>query len=356
MPTEDGGMPVQARRVFRLALTMALALLCAYALAMPLPFLAPLFALMLCATPGPPLGLKQLTGLLLVIALTLGSGLLLIPLLLKYPATGMLVVAVGLFFSFFLTVNRGKGLVGLFLAVGLTMISAAGTVSFVLASSVIKALGVAIVVAVLCHWVAYTWFPEQSAPAAKAAAKAPAGQRSLWIAVRATLIVWPVYFFVLTNPFAYMPLLMKSVQLGQLESLSDTRHAARELLGSTLLAGCLAVLFWLLLKLAPSLWLFFWLMLAFGMFIAARLYAVHATGYPASFWQNTGVTLLILLGPAVEDSSNGNDVYMAFAIRMALFIAITLYALFAMHLLEQWRRRRLARRQAATPQGELSTC
>jgi hypothetical protein len=47
-----------------------------------------------------------------------------------------------------------------------------------------------------------------------------------------------------------------------------------------------------------------------------------------------------MLGPAVEDSANGKDVYQAFAVRMALFVAVTLYAWLAIHLLEQWRSRR----------------
>jgi hypothetical protein len=38
------------------------------------------------------------------------------------------------------------------------------------------------------------------------------------------------------------------------------------------------------------------------------------------------VTMLILLGPAVEDSASGKDVYAAFAVRMGLFVAVTLYA------------------------------
>ena len=42
-------MPIAARRVFRLSLTMALALAGAYGLALPLPYLAPLFALVLTA-------------------------------------------------------------------------------------------------------------------------------------------------------------------------------------------------------------------------------------------------------------------------------------------------------------------
>jgi hypothetical protein len=171
-----------------------------------------------------------------------------------------------------------------------------------------------------------------------------------------TLIVLPVYFLALANPLLYMPMIMKSVQLGQLGSVGDTRHAAGELLGSTFFAGCLAVLFWLLLKLAPNLWTYSWLMLAFGLYLAARLYRVLPSRHPASFWQNTGVTLLILVGPAVEDSSNGNDVYLAFLVRMALFVVISLYAVLAMQVLEAWRSRRAAGRTGSQPGGELSTC
>jgi hypothetical protein len=348
-------MQLQARRVFRLALTVALALVAGYGLGMRLPFLAPLFALILTATPGPPMAARQLLGLVLVVMITLGSGLLMIPLLQNYPAAALLVVALGLFFSFYVTVNRGKALVGMLLSIGLTMISAAGLVSFALALAVIKALVAGIVIAVLCNRVAHVFFPEDARAAAPGAA-AGGAEQSLWIALRATLIVMPAYFIALTNPAMYMPLIMKSVQLGSAGTVHDARHAGRELLGSTFLAGCLAVLFWVLLKLAPELWLYFGLMLLFMAYIAAWMYRVLPTRYPSTFWQNTGVTLLILLGPAVEDSSNGNDVYQAFAIRMTLFILVTVYAILAMRLLEYWRARRLARRCEPTSEGGLSTC
>jgi predicted Kef-type K+ transport protein len=49
------------------------------------------------------------------------------------------------------------------------------------------------------------------------------------------------------------------------------------------------------------------------------------------------VTLLIMLGPAVADSANGKDVYKAFAVRMSLFVGVTLYAWMALVVLERWR-------------------
>ena len=58
---------------------------------------------------------------------------------------------------------------------------------------------------------------------------------------------------------------------------------------------------------------------------------------------NTVVTMLILLGSAVQDSNGGKDVYKAFAVRMTLFVVVTLYAWIAVIVLERLRVRRLDR-------------
>jgi peptidoglycan/LPS O-acetylase OafA/YrhL len=68
------------------------------------------------------------------------------------------------------------------------------------------------------------------------------------------------------------------------------------------------------------------------------------------------MTMLILLGSAVQDSANGDDVYKAFMIRMALFIAVTLYAWLAIYLLERLRTRRLSRKSLSLPDLESSRC
>ena len=40
----------------------------------------------------------------------------------------------------------------------------------------------------------------------------------------------------------------------------------------------------------------------------------------AAFWPDVVINFLFLLGPAVEDSANGKDVYKAFAVRFSLFV------------------------------------
>jgi hypothetical protein len=341
MPTEPArwlAMDLAARRVFRLSLTVALSLAVAYAIPLEMPFLAPIFAFMLTAAPKPPMGVKGMLGLMLVLTLTLGVGLLLLPILIHYPLTGLLLVFVGLFVSNFLSLNLGKGAAATLLTAGITMITAAGTLSYAVASSIIDAMVLGVGVAVVCQWLVYPVFPEDTAdPAAPVAATDVV--ESNWLALRATLIVFPSFLLVLVNPAAYMPIIMKAVSLGQQTSILDARHAGKELLGSTLIAGLFAVVLWFGLSIAPNLWMFFLWTLLLAIFLAGKFYAVLATRYPPSFWQNVLVTMLILLGPAVEDSASGKDVYKAFAVRMGLFLLITSYAWLALVFLE-WLRSR----------------
>lgn len=350
MPTNQNSiaMTVASRRVFRLSFTLTIALAVAYGMGFSLPFLAPLFAIILGAKGNPPPAGKGLIGLLVVVFITMGIGLFLTPLLNHYPEPALLIIALGVYLSIYLTVGKGKILVGMFLTVGLTMITAAGTVDQALAIMVIQALAQGIALAVISHWVVYPFFPEASKAEASEETQ-PSPEQAFdvpprWLALRATLVVFPAYLLTLTNPLMYLAVIMKTVNLGQQASLVNARDAGRELLGSTFMGGLLAILFWFALDLVTNLWMFSLWMLLFGFYIASKLSGVLKSRFTASFWQNAGVTMLILLGPAVEDSATGKDVYAAFFVRMGLFIGVTLYAWLAIVLLESIRHRRLSRR------------
>jgi hypothetical protein len=327
-------MNIHARRVFRLALTVALSLAAGYALNLSLPFIAPIFAFMLCAPPSAPMGLKGLLGLTVLVVVTLGTGLLLVPVLDYFPVAAIMIIAIGIFFSNYIAINLNKNLVGLFLTVGITLISAAGTLDYAVSYLVINAMVIGIVVAVATQWLVYPLFPEEVtvvAPQEDAII-----DTDKWIALRATIIVLPVFLLVLTNPSAYLPILMKGTALAQEASVTLARDAGRELLGSTFLGGAFAILFWFALGLNVTLWMFFLWMLIFGIYISAKVYGVLQSRMPMTFWLNVAVTMLILLGSAVGDTANGKDVYEAFAVRMGLFICVTLYAWLAIVLLERW--------------------
>lgn len=323
------------QRALRLAFGVACGTALGFGLALPLPFLTPMLVLVLLVSSNQPLSAKAGLGLALVVTLTCGSGLLLSPLLRHSPVSGVLLVALSLFFIFRFSLRGGSGLLSTLQIVGLTMISAAGTASLALGQTVVEALVKAVLLTTLCVAFSHLLFPE---PAGQPPASKEAGmghERSNWIALRAMLVVMPAWLLALIDPASYMPLVMKSVNLGQQVCSTNARDAARELLGSTLLGGALAITFWMMLSILPHLWLFFLLMLLFVLLMARRLYRLSTTRFGASFWLNSAATLIILLGQSVQDSAAGKDVYTAFAIRMGLFILVTLYACAAVYLIDQ---------------------
>ena len=99
----------------------------------------------------------------------------------------------------------------------------------------------------------------------------------------------------------------------------------------------MATLVWLGLSLRPNLWmLMLWLMAA-ALWAGAKLFGIRRTSFAPSFWSNALVTMLILLGPAIEDAAVGKDVYKASATRVALFVGVALYAWATVWALERWR-------------------
>jgi len=327
---------IRGRRALRLALGTGLCLAASFGLGWPLPMVAPVLGLILLATLDRPLPLKAGLGLALMVMLTTGSGLLLIPFLRHYKFSGVLMLSLCLFLAFRYGLRGGNNLVATFLAAGLTMISAAGTADFGLAVTVITALVKGLLAGVLVLTLGHWLLPEPAGARAPPPATAPPEEDTARMALRATMVVLPAYLLALSDPATYMPIVMKSVTLGR-QSCTMARHAARELLGSTLLGGALAILFWCALSLFVHLWMFFLWMVLFGLLAARKLYAISPTSYRASFWLNSLVTMIILLAQSVEDSAAGKDVYSAFAIRMALFVAITLYACLMLALLDRRR-------------------
>ncbi|MFJ7311457.1 DUF2955 domain-containing protein [Pseudomonas sp. NPDC098747] len=336
MPTDAKGKQpdLRSRRVLRLAISSSLSLVVSFGLALPLAFLAPVLAVLL-ATTNRPISFKAGVSLTIALTLTTGCGLVLIPVLHYFPVGGALLVIAGLFFAFLLGVRGANQLIVMFLVIGLTMISAAGTLSFAFALTVIgamvKGLILALVALAFSHWLLPEPDQVQGVPSSS---YVPANLANR-MAFRATLVVVPAFFLTLINPAGFMPLILKSVSLGQQSCTTAADNAGRELIGSTLLGGLLAILFWCALSLFVHLWMLFLWMLLFSLFFSRKIYGLIPTQYGPAFWLNSLITMIILLGQSVHDSMAGKDVYSAFALRMGLFIAVTFYACFMIRLLDQ---------------------
>lgn len=345
----------RGQRALRLGFGAAFCTAIGFGLDLPIPMVAPVLGVLLLASMNRPLSFKTGLGLMLMALFTTGIGLLLSPLLRYYPLSGVLLIGLCLFFAFRHGLRGGNNLLSTFLIIGLTMISAAGTVDFALAALVIEALGKGLLVAVLVLGGCHLLFPEPSAASAPPPAPVLPPNEASRMALRASLVVMPAFLLALTDPLGYMPIILKSVSLGRQSCVTAAQGAARELLGSTLLAGALAVAFWCALSLFVSLWMFFLWMLLFALVAARKLYRLNPTRHPPSFWLNTLVTLVILLGQSVQDSVVGKDVYTAFAVRMGLFIGVTLYACLMMRLLEPRARAQGGRQPGQKPGQESST-
>ena len=340
-------MPIAARRTARAAGAVALALTISYSSGFPIPYLAPFLAFNLAASGAPPPGLKALIALTIAAGATLGIGLVMIPMLLNYPISAVLIILVGLYLSSIVSLKIGQEQIGLTLAIGFTMIPAQGMVSYDLGVIAIQGTLLALSVAVVAHWIIYPLFPEDQNSTQVQANKAPAADMH-WIAVRSSLIVIVPVMFAFTNPSLFFATILKSLMLAQQSSQLDARAARRELLSSNFAAGCCAIALWLLLQISPNIWFFALWMLLFSGYCGAKLFGALPSLFSASFWLNVGVTVFLLLGPAVQDSANGSDVYSAFLLRFSLFVGVCLYALVAVVTLEKLRSYLSARRVRAT--------
>jgi len=326
------------KAVLRLAIGLALAALLAYGLALPSPFVACVITVLLLCKPGPPLPLaKGIVAALLLVAV-LAGGVLMVPLLEHYAVAGLVLSAGLLYLVFRFGLQSGSRLT-IVLVIALTVMPVAGVADQALALALGTALAVGLGVGVLVGGLAHGLFPDR-APAAGTAPPLAAGMATdaaRWQAAQATLVVMPVFVLALVHPAFYVAAIIKAAMLGQQAGSTGARSAGRELVGSTLAGAGMAAIAWLGLAILPNLWMLVLWLAAAALWSGARLFGVTASSFRPSFWSNALVTMLILFGPAIEDSAAGKDVASAALMRVSLFVALALYAWAVVWALEGWR-------------------
>jgi hypothetical protein len=325
------------KAVLRLAIGLGLAVLIAYGLGLPVPFVVCAMAVFLLCKPGPPMPFVKGAVSAVFIAALLVAGVLMVPVLENYPATGVVLTGVLLYAVYFAGARSANPLT-IFFMFAITVIPVAGVADQALTTVLSVAVGVGIGLGVLVSGISHAFFPDVPAPARVAAEPAITHpETASRAALQAVLIVMPVFVLTLTNPAFYLAPFIKALTLGQQAGSASARSAGRELVGSTLMGAWMATLVWLGLSMRPNLWmLMLWLVLA-ALWSGAKLFGLKPTSFAPSFWSNALVTMLILLGPAIEDAAVGKDVYSASATRVALFIGVALYAWATVWALESLR-------------------
>ena len=105
-------------------------------------------------------------------------------------------------------------------------------------------------------------------------------EAAAWIALRATVIVMPVFVLALTNPSLYLAAIMKTVTLGQQAGETTARSAGKELVGSTLMGALVGACVWLGLSLLANLWMLaLWLMAA-ALWCGSAMFGSAAHAFP----------------------------------------------------------------------------
>jgi hypothetical protein len=347
------------KAALRLAAGLGVAALIAYGGGFTAPYVVCLMSVLLLAKPGPVLPLGKGLVMAVLIGVLVATGLLMVPLLEYYAASGVLLTAVILFGLFYRGLVDSNPLITV-LVIAFAVIPVAGVFEQALVTQLALSFAVGVAVGTLVSFIASVIFPEP--PIATPALEleriagdniAIAPDTARWIALRATVIVMPVFLLALTNPSTYIAAIMKTVALGQQAGETDTRSAGRELVGSTCMGAVIALALWLGLSLWPSLWMLtLWLMAA-ALWTGTAMSGARRTRYRPSFWSNALVTALILFGPAIEDSASGKSVLHSALMRTALFIAVSIYAWGIIWLLEHRRGGRVTAIQFSS--GENST-
>jgi hypothetical protein len=325
------------KAALRLAIGLGLAAVVAYGLALTAPFVVCVMSVLVLSRPGPPLPLVKGLVVALLIAVLVATGIVMVPLLEHYAFAAVLMTAVVLHSIFFLGLTSGNPMTAI-LVLSFTLIPVAGVAEQALVGRLSVTLAVGVSVGVLVRAVSHSLFPDPPAPAAAAGAAArPSPDEASWIALRATLIVMPVFVLALTDPSFYLAAVMKTVALAQQAGETDARSAGRELVGATLMGAAIAAAVWTGLSIWPSLWmLMLWLMAA-SLWIGSAMFGVRRTRWRPSFWSNALITIFLLLGPAIEDSASGKSVVEGSVMRVCLFVGVALYAWSTIRLLERFR-------------------
>lgn len=333
-------MTLAQLRTLRLALGTTLCLVFSQMLGWSLSYLAPVITLSFLGLPLP--ALKPAAGIkfLVLLALTLGVGTWLLPLLLHYELAGLLIFSLALFWTFYFTAKGGPAVLGSLLTISLALTAGIGTVSIDALLVVIRGVIIAAVVGLLFTWLAHGLLPDARAMPATPPAGAgprpakpapPPRELARLRAMRSLVVVWPivVWFMASGSSAGYVAVLIKVASMGQQATVGGTAKAAKSLLGATVIGGIGAVIGWQVLSIWPALVMYALVVTLAGLVMGKRLFAGPALSATGPMWSYGYLTMIVILAPAVMDSAGGSEAGAAFWSRLLMFAGATVYSVVA---------------------------
>lgn len=339
--TPDPEAALAQRRALRLAFGTTLALLFGELFGWTAAYLSAVLAATILALPLPAPTLKGGLSFVLMLAVALGTGLLLLVPLHSWQAAGVMLIGLGLFGIFHYAARGGSPIVAGFMSIGLAVVPALGSESVGAAVAISGALVKSGAACMLFVWLGYAMFPEPpetkaqvaAMREAKAAAPKPEPRDAMLAGWRALFVTFPVllYFLAVPDTSKYMVVLIKSMTLGQQANVGGSAQAAKSMLLSTLIGGLGALIIWNALLIWPSLLVYVLATLIAGFVLGRRVFAGKGLAKDGPMWSYALVTLLVILGPAVGSSPSAD---FKFSLRIALMVIVTVYGVCAVFLFD----------------------
>ncbi|MGD8733867.1 MAG: DUF2955 domain-containing protein [Gammaproteobacteria bacterium] len=341
MATGSSEILLSQRRILRLAVGTTLALACGEVIGWNASYLAAVLAATILALPLPAPALRGGLSFVLMLAIALGTGLLLLIPIHKWQIVGVVLIGLGLFGIFNYAARGGSPIIAAFMSIGLAVVPALGSESVPAAVMITGALIKSGAACMLFVWLAYAIFPEPpetreqvaAMRAAKAAAPPPDPRNAAHAGLRALFVTFPVllFFLVVPDTSKYMVVLIKSMTLGQQSNVGGSAQAAKSMLFSTLVGGLAALLVWAVLQIWPSLLVYVLGVFAVALVLGRRVFAGAGLAQDGSMWSYALVTVLVILGPAVGSTPNAD---FKFGLRIFLMLVVTVYGILAMLLFD----------------------
>jgi hypothetical protein len=329
--TSGSTHPVATRRILRLALGTALSLWFSQVVNWPMSFIAPVFTALILGLPLPPPTLKK--GIAFVVALLapMVAGMSLLPFLNHARWAGVLLVALGLYYSFYYSAKGGSPVMGTFMTIGLTLIVTIGSVNADVIFLLVQSLALGAAFGIAFVWIGHALLPDPPPDPALTGKRPPPPTPDLAearrSALRSMLIVFPIalaFLFMSGSP-AYTVVMIKVASMGQQASSDHSRTMGRALLESTLWGGAGAIIAWTLLNIWPSLLLYVLLIALAALLFGRGFFQGPALHPKFSMWSYAFTTLIVILAPAVIAGEGGSGASANFWSRLLLFALIAVY-------------------------------
>ena len=258
MPIDPGSLPadrIRLRRVLRLAAGTTVALWLSQAVAWQLSFVAPVLTLVILALPvsRPPASL--FVKIVAALILSVYGSFVFLPMLVHQRIAGLILVALALFHTFYLTARGKPAAIGTFFTIGITVTVALGSVSVDVLLAVAEGLAIGAIVGAGIAWLMHIVLPDPPLERPPAKPPAPPPDFPVRRALRSLVVVLPVTIWFLLSPASAsnVGVMIKVAAMGQEASGAGAGGAAKSLIVSTLAGGLAAIIGWELLAVWPSL-------------------------------------------------------------------------------------------------------